>query len=524
MVKPSLDLSGLALERKPPSSSTNPPLQHKRRWFSRYVLPGCILSGFALLLFAAAGNQFLPASPVTTVPVIVKRAEQQQAGTTLFQAPGWIEPRPMAVSVAAMTPGVLEELMVVAGQSVKKGEPIAKLVSIDAELAIEQAKNALAIREGELNRAKAELSAARVRLENPVHLRVQLADAQSNLSKSETELAKLPFLMKAAEANVEYTLGSMEGKQSAKGAVSDNIIARAKNDHEVAVANLHELRERGPNLAREVQALRDVVKGLEHQLKLLVDETRQLSEAEAKVQSAEAYRDEAKLQVRQAELALDRCTVRAPMDGRVLRLVAAPGSRVMGLETTAGQSSSTVAEMFDPKKLQVRTDVRLEDIPRVTKGQTVEITTASSAQVIRGQVLQVTSSANIQKNTLEVKVELLEPPETVSPEMLVTATFLAPKSETHVDPSSEPSRETERMFVPRALVQSPDTEPYVWIADVNSTARRRPIELGGKSGDDLLAVKAGLRVTDKLIATGLRNLREGTRVVITGDDPALGIK
>ncbi len=208
------------------------------------------------------------------------------------------------------------------------------------------------------------------------------------------------------------------------------------------------------------------------------------------------------------------------MDGRVLRLVAAPGSRVMGLETTAGQSSSTVAEMFDPKRLQVRTDVRLEDVPKVTKGQPVEIATASSSQVIRGQVLQVTSSANIQKNTLEVKVELLEPPETVSPEMLVTATFLAPKSETHVDSSSE----TERMFVPRSLVQSPDAGPYVWIADANSTARRRVIELGGKSGDDLLAVKAGLRVTDKLIATGLDGLREGTRVVVTGDDPSLGIK
>ncbi len=149
------------------------------------------------------------------------------------------------------------------------------------------------------------MSAARVRLESPVHLRVQLAEAQSNLSKSETELAMLPFLLKAAEANLEYTLGSMEGKQSAKGAISDNVIARAKNDHEVAVATCTNLRERGPNLEREVKALRDVVKGLEHQLTLLVEETRQRSEAEAKVQSAEAYRDEAKLQVRQAELALD---------------------------------------------------------------------------------------------------------------------------------------------------------------------------------------------------------------------------
>ncbi len=230
----------------------------------------------------------MPARSVTVLPVIVKRAESQQAGTTLFQAPGWIEPRPTATSVAAMTPGVLDELLVVAGQLVKKNEPIARLVCLDAELHLEQTKNTLAIREGELDRVKAELSAAKVRFENPVHLRAQLADAQSTLAKSETELAKLPFLIEAAESNVKYTLGSMEGKQSAKGAIPDSTIAKAVNEHAVANASLHELLIRKPNLEREVSALGVVVKTLERQLELLIDETRQLREAEAKVRSAEA--------------------------------------------------------------------------------------------------------------------------------------------------------------------------------------------------------------------------------------------
>ena len=161
MAKEQLDISSLALDRTPTISATKAPsLQHKKRWLSRYALPVGVLLGFAMLLFAAAGSRFMPARSVTVVPVIVKRAELQQAGTTLFQAPGWIEPRPTAISVAAMTHGVIEELMVVGGQTVQKGEPIARLVSIDAELVLEQAKNALAIREGELNRAKAELSAA----------------------------------------------------------------------------------------------------------------------------------------------------------------------------------------------------------------------------------------------------------------------------------------------------------------------------------------------------------------------------
>ncbi len=520
MLKSPLDLSQLALERVPTNHfPSKPPLQHKKRWVSRIVLPIAILSGFLALLVAAAGDRLIPARSVTVIPVIVKRAELQQAGSTLFQAPGWIEPRPMAISVAAMAPGVIEELIVVAGQRVKKGEPIARLVSMDAELALLQAKNALAIRDGELNRAKAELSAAHVRFDNPVHLRVQLADARSNLAKSKTELAKLPFLIEAAEANWKYALSSKQGKQSAKGAISDNVIAKSENDHAVATANLRELELRKPNLEQEVRALQDVVTVLEHQLQLLVEETRQLGEAEAKVQSANAYKDEAKLQVRQAELALERSTVRAPIDGRILRLIAATGSRVMGLETTAGQSSSTVVEMYDPQNLQVRTDVRLEDVPMVTQGQPVEIQTASSPQVIHGRVLQATSSASIQKNTLEVKVELLDPPSTVSPEMLVTATFLAPKNDAPLSPS-----EAERMFVPRSVLQTTESTSFVWIVDEKSIARKRTIELDGKSGYDLVAVKSGLRVTDKLITTGMEGLREGARVKVTGDDMTIGLK
>lgn len=521
MVKPSLDLSQLALDRGPHSPSAEPkPLPRRKRWGIRYLLPIGILFGFVALLVAAAGNRLLPTRSVTVVPVVVQRAELQPAGTSLFQSPGWIEPRPMATGVAAMTSGVIEELMVVAGQQVERGEAVARLVAVDAELAREQAEHTLAIRHGELKRAQAELAAARVRLDNPVHLRVQLADARSSLSKSKTELGKLPFLIEAAQANLEYARNSMQGKQSAREAISGNVIARAENEHAVAMANLKELQERQPNLEREVTALEEVVQAIERQLELLVEETRQLQEAEAKVQAAEAYCDEARLQVRRAELTLERNTVRAPISGRVLRIIAAPGSRVMGLETTAGQSSSTVVEMYDPNQLQVRADVRLEDVPMVSQGQPVEIKTASSDSIIHGRVLQVTSSANIQKNTLEVKIELLDPPQAVSPEMLVAATFLAPATEA----SRKSVNEVEQTWVPASLVQSSGSGAIVWIVDENSLARKRAIELGGKANGELVVVHSGLKATDKLIATGRDGLRDGARVHVTGDDSQIGIK
>ncbi|MEM9369066.1 MAG: hemolysin D, partial [Planctomycetota bacterium] len=85
-----LDLRQLAINRPKPQTST----QVERRWLTRYLVPIGVLLGFAALLSVAAGLQFTVATEVTVCPVIVKRGVMQQAGTPLFQAAGWIEPRP----------------------------------------------------------------------------------------------------------------------------------------------------------------------------------------------------------------------------------------------------------------------------------------------------------------------------------------------------------------------------------------------------------------------------------------------
>lgn len=513
----SVDLSQLALDRSPPAESIA--LKPRpRAWVTRYVLPIGILLGFLALLTVAAGRGLLPSHSVTVIPVIAKRGEVQQAGTTLFQAPGWIEPRPTAVGVPALAPGVIDELLVVEGQLVTKGEPIAKLISIDAKLEVEQAEATLAIREGELNRARAERDAAQVRFDNPVHLQVPLAEAQSMLAKTKTELAKIPFLIEVAEAEIKFAQRSLEGKRAAGEGVARRIVQQAESEHAAARSRLEELQQRQPNLKLEADALASKVEALQKQCALLIEERRQLEEAEAKVQSAAALRNEAQIQLRRAELSLERNTVRAPMEGRILRLLAGPGTRVMGLDMSAGQSSSTVVEMYDPQRLQVRADVRLEDVPMVSRGQPVEIETAAAVEIIHARVLQLTSSANIQKNTLEAKIELIDPPPTVSPEMLVTASFLAP----YVEQESSAATETQRMFAPSQLVQSAESGAFVWIVDENDDAQMRSVKLGNSSADGLVEIASGLNVTDKLIASGIEGLSPGSRVTVAGDDQSMG--
>ncbi|MDX1929271.1 MAG: efflux RND transporter periplasmic adaptor subunit [Pirellulaceae bacterium] len=467
---------------------------------------------------ATAGRQLLPQHKVSVMSVMVSESTSIQSNTPLFQAAGWVEPRPQAVSVAALAPGVVDELLVVEGQLVERDEPIARLFKTDAALVLRQASANLALRKGELARCEAELKAASIRVEQPVHLEVQLAEANGNLAKIATELARLPFSIEAAKSAESYTKRNWQGKLEAQEGLVGRIVQHAENEHVAASTNLRELIERQPLLQVEVDALQQRVNSIKKQLELLVDEKRQMEEAQAKVDSALATVDEAKVQVEQAQLHLDRMVVAAPIRGRILKLLVSRGARLMGLETNAAQNTSTVAQMYDPSQLQVRADVRLEEVAKVQSGQLVEVRTATTSEVIKGRVLQATSSANIQKNTLEVKVELIDPPESVCPEMLVTATFMSPK----VDSQTNKSIASTGVAIPRSLIEISDRGSFVWIVDGNNRAVHREITLDQTSSGELCRISSGLTPTDKLIVQGKETLTDGMSVKIIGEDKTFG--
>ena len=129
--------------------------------------------------------------------------------------------------------------------------------------------------------------------------------------------------------------------------------------------------------------------------------------AEAALEQVRAIRD-------QVALALARTEVRAPVAGVVMARLAAPGSFV-GMDA----ATAPVVQLFDPKSLQVRTDVPLADAGRLAIGQSAEIQVDSlPGVIIRGRVLRLVQQADIAKNTLQVKVLLDEPPIGLVPDML----------------------------------------------------------------------------------------------------------
>src|SRR5438105_6703761 len=82
----------------------------------------------------------LPARPVSVLSVVTTSSDVQNEGTPIFQAAGWIEPRPTPILVTALTEGVVEKLTVVEGQTIKEGHVVARLIQDDARLALEAAE------------------------------------------------------------------------------------------------------------------------------------------------------------------------------------------------------------------------------------------------------------------------------------------------------------------------------------------------------------------------------------------------
>jgi multidrug efflux pump subunit AcrA (membrane-fusion protein) len=513
-----IDLSQLAVQRSAPAPSA---IKARRHWFTRYIIPLAILAGFASLFAWAARDSFLPAQSVTVTPVIVTHATVQQEGTPLFQAAGWIEPRPTPIVVSALAEGVVEEIYAVEGQQVEQGTPLAKLINTDAKLSLQQAEANLRLCEADVNHANAALIAARTTLENPNRLQAALADAESRLAETKLVLGNLPYMIETAKTRRQLAEENVDRKERAGQAIAGRVLREAKAELAAAESALAELQSRGPTLERQVEALERKRTALDEQLRLMTEQKRAVASAEATLAAAKARRDQAHLSVETARINLERMIVYAPISGRVLTLDARPGKRLMGMDPASEQNSSAVVTMYDPKSLQVRVDVRLEDVPNVQIGQPVEIETAALAKPIGGTVLWTTTRADIQKNTLQVKVTIDDPPAVITPEMLAQVTFLAPPQAVE---SSEDKQEPLRLMIPRQLVIGGEGGSSVWLADFeHRVARQQQVQIGRAATEQLVEVASGLSPTDKLIVMGRESLSEGARIRVTSEDSSIGV-
>ncbi len=444
MTSPAPDLAALSRGRGSAAIHVEAP---PSRVVTRVLVPLLIVLA-ALGLVGYAARAALQRDIIVRVAPAVLRvggAEGVPAATPgeVVQAPGWIEADPSAISVPALAGGVIEELLVLDGERVEAGQPVARLVDADAQLA--------------RRRALAEVS------------------------RTAAATAKARAAVLAEEARV----------------------AEARD----AFDRVESLGQRGVVPEGEIAARR----------LLLATRAATAATAQAAVAMAKADETMAQVALEEANLLLERMTVRAPVAGMVLQRRAEPGQRMM--PASDNPFAGVVVRLYDPAHLQVRVDVPLADAAKVRVGDLAEISTETlPGRMFQGTLTRFVHEADIQKNTVQVKVAIADPAAELKPDMLAKARIMtrgsAPDSLTQaVGTTDQPV-----LLIPvAALVDVQDRQAAAWVVQRESqTAAKRALRLG-RTGGESAEVLEGLRVGDRVILTPPAGLSEGAKVRVENE-------
>jgi len=440
------------LEPAQPLERLNRPSAPARRAsrVATWWLPATIVFGFALLFALLFRDRLLPARDIRVVPAIAIAEERAESPSPtaapgparpLFQASGWLEPDPFPVRATALTDGIVDTVLVLEGESVEAGQTLATLVDDDARLRRDMLADELAMKQ-------AEFDAHCVEVQTMIQ---QLAAEQAALTQAEADVE---------EATDRFDrLTRTPARASTE---SERVAARLeKSRREAAVAIAHAR-------IREISW----------------DFNRVAYEKLAHVHRIEA----ARTSLAEAQLALNRTRITAPVAGRVLRLTAIPGDKKMaGMDD---MDSSTIALLYEPAKLQVRVDVPLADAAGLAIGQRTRIRCGLLQDtVFDGEVTRIAGEADIQRNTLQVKVRLLAPDDRLRPEMICRVEFLetAPSG----DRAPHSTAGNLAVFVPTGAVVD---GARVWVCDPGTRrVEARDVSPTTDARDGWLRLESGVR-------------------------------
>ena len=500
----------------------------RRRWPAHIVVPAVVAVALGAAVLASARQVLRPATPIDVRPVVFTgtsaptqpdRTASRRGATVL--APGWIEADPFYVACTALTDGVIEQMLVLEGQRVEAGQVVARLVAQDAELALAATAGDLATAEAQLAVVEADVRAARTNWENPVERERAVGVWTAALAEIEAELVRLPALVDVEQARLQRHREELSRARTALergGATHIEVIILDKQTAAQA-ATVEAIRATGAILAARRDRRKAEVTAATRNFELRVDERRELDAAEAMARRARAVVARARARRDADKLRLQRMVIRAPITGLVQRRLKVPGDKIMlGMDDPY---SAHLLHLYDPEHLQVRVDVPLADAAGIFVGQRCEVVVdILPDMVFAGDVTRITHEADLQKNTLQVKVRVADPDPMLKPEMLTRVRFLADGGEPRRDAAGP------TLLVPAECVSrvAGTGEMCVWVVRDRRGRRGRtmpvPVVIKEDNGD-WLTVQGHLSPGDLLAVAG-DTLRPGQAVRIKARVAARG--
>ena len=213
--------------------------------------------------------------------------------------------------------------------------------------------------------------------------------------------------------------------------------------------------------------------------------------------------------LRQTEL--DELEIKAPFNGVIVSRDAQIGEMVSPFSAGGGFTRTGIATLVDMDSLEIEVDVNESYLQRVTVGQGVEaVLDAYPDWKIAGQVSHIIPTADRQKATVKIRIQLLPPQSDprLLPDMGVKVAFLQAASATApADPA------IRRFHLPQSTVFTVGEQTFVWVVQANQL-ERRAVKVGAVR-DATAEIQAGLRPGEQVIVdAAIPQLQAGATVKI----------
>ncbi len=369
--------------------------------------------------------------------------------------------------------------------------------------------------EATLEAERAELQSAEAEWENPVERERAVNIGEAQVAEAKATLEQIASEITMEESNLEHAKSQYDRAVGlhTSGTISEQEFVRLRSQYNAQVSKIASLRNRHAGAKQLLTKNEADLRAAKEHMSLRTEERRNLHRGRAKVLQAEAALNQARTSLAEAKLRLQRTEIRSSMNGIVLSRLTEPGSKVVVISDNP--ASARVLSLYDPKHLQVRVDVPLVDAGKISVGQDCEVSVeVLPDRAFQGTVTRVLHEANIQKNTLEVKVALKEPDPKLRPEMLARVRFLA-------KPDLCTEKSGQRLFVPEGAVRGSGGNALTWIVrdfDGNGgTAHGVAIKPGTVKTSGWVDVLDGLQPGDLVITGSVAELKNGKKVRIVGE-------
>jgi multidrug efflux system membrane fusion protein len=219
---------------------------------------------------------------------------------------------------------------------------------------------------------------------------------------------------------------------------------------------------------------------------------------------ANAMRTEAA--VATAQVNLDYCSIRSPIDGRIgLRQVD------VGNTVTAGSSGAILVRIDNLDPIYTDFTVAEPDIPLVRRylgGPNLKVLTDAEGDKIpprEGKLYFIANTLDAGTGTVRARAVTPNPDHALWPSQFVQVRLVLDQLK-------------NAKLVPNSAVQIGQNGPYIFVVKKDSTLELRQVKTGQKQADEMTAITQGVQTGETVVTRGQLQLAPGTKVVVQEDE------